>query len=812
MNLNDLMTSETTIQEPTYSWWLDFNVISAVEEEKKSAKDVAREKLTQHLKNRSDLRKAIRSWEKSSWNKDVDNKTVNTSTLADTFTDVMVSLGKDPAYMQERYWTNEWNLELINKMKWLQWGKFSWDIQNYIDGKATDLTWLVNNMFPDYMAAKTWTPTQVTTETVTTQPAKKEEANVLKWDTRSWWEKMAEWMSQFRWSDIWLESERRPLKPVIEFWAWIYDDLRKVVPWIKSIANSLTMDKPEDFAKKIDDWMYKDDYSYDKEHWYAWSYNQWKQDMKDKYEEKYNKETNLTKEIDKNKWDMRFNLVDEESKAFQWWELTSEIWQQLLLDKWLTNALKRWYRWYKALRWAKNVSKWTDIATRWTELALEWTEGLANPQTMQESKNIANRIIDWYNKWGKAQDLVKAWAEWWKAWLEYQLIWDVQEWQLSDAQAYWMSAWLGTVLWTIFNVLGKWWQAVAEPSEWLRTSLKRLWVEDVDEVINWAEAAAKDHTLPSAKQRVTDAVVAEAKENVKKKLDSVWQDLWNFRKTLWQSDLTVADFNKTINKWLTNKWVWAKIVEKDGKYAIEWYPWEYWDVLNKIVDRMNSALENVKNKYELYKAWEEVDFWTNTTLFEDLISDLKSFSIREPNAEVKQKFIEIENDLLDNLKWSMSDAQWKTYKWYLDNYSKLKTRYKKVWELEWVMNKWWIADQWKMSDGQYLSDFLEELYSDKEISKNAKDRRITALFADAIYWVPLKPWEKVPYPSKYWWLEEAQRRITKMVNLPKNKITWWWRSYAWDYKPSAARSALKKWAKQAKTTAIWKMAEQPRED
>jgi hypothetical protein len=127
------MTSETTKQEPTYSWWLDFNVISAVEEEKKSAKDVAREKLTQHLKNRSDLRKAIRSWEKSSWNKDVDNKTVNTSTLADTFTDVMVSLGKDPAYMQERYGNSKWNMELINKMKWLQWGKFSWDIQNYID-------------------------------------------------------------------------------------------------------------------------------------------------------------------------------------------------------------------------------------------------------------------------------------------------------------------------------------------------------------------------------------------------------------------------------------------------------------------------------------------------------------------------------------------------------------------------------------------------------------------------------------------------------------------------------------------------------
>lgn len=820
MKLDELITSETNIQEPTYSWWLDFNVISAVEEEKKSAKDMAREKLTQHLKNRSDLRKAIRSWEKSSWNKDVDNKTVNTSTLADTFTDVMVSLGKDPAYMQERYWTNEWNIELINKMKWLQWGKFSWDIQNYIDGKATDLTWLVNNMFPDYIAAKTLIPTQVTTETVTTQPTKKEEANVLKWDTRSWWEKMADKITNFQWSDIWLESERKPIKWLMNILWWFVDTTQKIVPWTMDIINELTMTSPEKFNQYLDEWYYMQDgvkknakEAYEravKYQWYKWSYNQWVKDSKNSYANLYNQSG--VKSVDESRGDYWFNTMDTDSPEFRWWQLGSEVIQQLALHRLLTSAVSKWAKLYKTVKWSKDVVKWTELTTKWTELALKWADELSSPKTMQESKNIANRIIDWYNKWWKIQDLVKAWAEWGKAWLEYQLIWDVQEGKLSDAQAYWMSAWFGTVLWTIFNTLSKWWEFISEPKKQLQTSLSRIWWKDTNQILDWAEAWAKDWTLPSALQRTTDMAVKEAKENVKTALNKAWEDLWAFRKSLWQSDLTVADFSKTINKWLTDKWIWAKIVEKDGKYAIEWYPWQYWDVLNKIVDRMNSAVENVKNKYELYKAWEEVDFWTNTRLFEDLISDLKSFSIREPNAEVKQKFIEIENSLMDDLKWGMWESQWSEYKWYLDDYSKLKTKYNKVEELEWKMNNKSVIDQPKLEDWQYLSDFLNELTADWTISNNAADRRIAAIFADAFYWWPVKDTDKLIYPSVPWVMEWFMKVVVQALRNPRSKITWWWGKYATDYKPSATRSALKKWAKQAKTTTIWKMAEQPRED
>lgn len=819
MKLDDLI-SQNESQTPTYTWWLEFDVISAVDNEKKAAKEIEKKSLSDYLSKRSDMRKALRTWQQTTGNKDADKKSVNTSALADTFTEIMVNMGKDPKYMQETYWTSQWNLDLINKMKGIQWGKFSWDIQNYIDGRSDDLTWLVNNMFPDYVAKKTWVATQ-TPKQVATQTSKlpEKESNVLQWDTRSWWDKMAEKVTQFKWSDIWLESERQPIRWIANILWWFIDTTQKIIPWTMDIFNQLTSASPEKFNKALDEWYYIQSWvkknakeAYDravKYQWYKWSYNQWVEDSKKSYADLYGASTSNVKSVDESRWDWRFNTMDEESKEFKWWKLGSEVVQQIALDKWLTSAFWKWlelYKWYRWVKWAEDVAKWTELAMRWTELATKWDDVLANPKTMQESKNIAQKFIDWFNKpWAK-QDITKAWLEWWKWGLEYQLIWDVQEWELSKPQAYWISAWLWVLLWSIFDIIGKWWKSVTEPSEWLRTSLKRLGVKDVDEVVDWAEAASKDHTLPSAKQRVTDDVVKEAKKGVKDKLDKIWQDLWNFRKNLWRSDIRVDDFRNTINKSLTKKGVWAQIVERDGKYIVEWYPWEYWEIMTKIVDRMNWAVENVKNRYNLLAAWEDIEIGSNTSVFEELLSDLKGFSIKEQNAEVKQKFYEIEKDLMEDLKWTMSPKQYADYEWLLNDYAKYKVKNNKVLELEWKMNKWWIWDSPKMDDWQYMSDFLEELYSDKEISKNAKDRRIVALFADAIYWVPLKPWERVPYPTKYWWLEEVQKKITKMVNLPKNKITWWWRSYAWDYEPSEIRKTIRGLWKQAKTTTVGKMA------
>lgn len=822
MKLDDLInststTSTTESKTPDYSWNLGFDVVSAVEEEKKSAKETAREKLANHLKERSNLRKAMRSWEKSSWNKDVDNKTINTSALADAFTEVMVWMGKDPQYMQETYWsTSQGNLDLINKMKGLQWGKFSWDIQGYMDGKNQDLTWLLNNMFPDYYKNK-W----ATTPTVTIETEKKvEQPKWITWDERSAWDKMVDKAVNFKWSDIWLASENRPIKWIANILWWFIDTTQKIVPWTMDIFNSLTMTSPEKFNKYLDEWYYMQDWvkknakeAYDravKYQWYKWSYNQWVNDSKKSYEDFYTQSTTQSQQVDKDRWDFWFNTMDEESTAFKSWELGSEVVQQIALDKWLTSLFSKAGKAYKAIKWTEEAAKWTELATKWTELALKWWEVVADTakatETAKESKNIAQKFIDWYKKPWIWQDIVKWWVEWWKAWAEFQLIWDVQNWQLSDAQTYGMNAAIASILWSTLWLFWWAWRNIVEPNEKIRTSLSRMWVKDVDDVLDWSISASKDGTLPSAKQRVSDMVVTEAKKNVKEDLSNAWQELWAFRKSLPTSNITVNDFNNTINKALTKKWIWAQIVEKDWAYVLDWYPWQYWDVLNKIVDRMNSAVQNMKNKYQLYTQWEAVDFWTNTSVFEDLLSDLKSFSIREPNAEVKQQMIEIEKSLMEDLKWAMWEKQYSKYEELLNNYSNLKNRSRKIDELETKMKSTNVNEQPKMEDWQYLSDFLEELYSDKKLSRNYKDMRIAAIFSDALYWVPLKPWETVPYPSKAWWLEEVQRWLTKLVRNPKSSVTWWWKQYAKDYVPSKTKTVLKKAAKEGKDVTIWKLS------
>lgn len=802
MKLNDLMTSETQVKEPTYNGDVGFDVISAVEWEKKASKEAEKKSLSDYLKKRSDFRLALRTWKETMWDKETDKKTVNTSSLADMFTEVMVWMGKDPKYMQETYWTSQWNLDLINKMKGIQWGKFSWDIQNYIDGRSDDLTWLVTNMFPEYMARKTW----ATTQEAATETKKKKTPSTLQ-DTRSSWERMAENAVNFKWSDIWLESEWQPVQWLVNFWAGVYDNLRKVVPWIRSIANSIAMEKPEKFAEKIDSGMYKDDYDYDKKNWYKWSYEQWKKDMKAQYEDKYNKETSLTKQIDENKWDMRFNLVDEESGAFKGWEITSEIAQQILLDKFLTSAVSKWLWLYRWVKWAEEVAKWTELATKWTELVTKWAEVTADAtKTLNKSKNIAQRILDRFNKRWAWQTIAKDTLGWWKAWLEYQLIWDIQNGKLSDEQAYWLSAGLWAFFGGIAWLIWAWGEAIAQPQEKLRTSLQRLWVNDIDDIITHSEAAAKDASMPSAQQMVIDETITEAKKNVKNKLSEVWQNLGNFRKNMWWSDLSIDKFNWTINKALTKKWVWAQIVEKDWVYVVEGYPWQYWDVLNKIVDRINSLKVNLKNKANLLKAWEEVDITSNTSQFEDLLSDLKSISIREPNAEVRQQMIEIENSLLDDLKWSMSTEQRWEYEWYLNEYSNLKNKLNKVWELEQKMWSNNLSKQPKMEDWQYLGEFLDDLYADWTISQNAKDRRIAAVFSDAIYNVPIKESDKVMYPSDNWFWQEVERKLVKLIRNPRSKMTWWWASYWKDYVPSkttqAAKNVLRRW----KEATIWKIS------
>lgn len=818
MKLNELMVSETQPKEPTYSGNVGFDVISAIENEKKASKEVERKNLADFLKKRSDFRLQLRTWKQTMWDKEVDKKTVNTSSLADTFTDIMVWMGKDPKYMQDTYGSSQGNIDLINKMKAIQGGKFSGDIQNYIDGRNTDLTWLVTDMFPDYMAKKNWIQTNVTAQTTTTPTKKAEVSQPLTSDTRSAWDKMVDKTVNFQWSDIWLASEKKPIKWLLNILWWFIDTTEKIIPWTMDIFYELTTTSPEKFNKALDEWYYIQSWvkknakeAYDravKYQWYNGTYNQWVNDAKNSYAQMYEMNTSWTDEIGEGRWDFWFNTMDEESREFKAWELGSEIIQQIALDKWLSKAVSEGAKLYKAARWAELATKWTELATKWTELAVKWEETLANPKNVKEAKDIWKRIVDWFTKEWAWQTIVKSSLWWTRWWLEYQFIWDINEWKLSPTQAYWISAWLWTLMGLISWVVTAWWDAVVQPQERLKTSLQRMWMQDIDDVINWSEAAAKDGTLPSAQQRVIDGAVKEAKENIKKKLQSAWDELGKFRKNMWWSDLGIEDFNWTINKALTKKWIWAQIVEKDGKYIVEWYPWEYWEILNKVVDRINSLKTNLANKKALFEAWWEIEITSNTSQFEDLLSDLKWFSYREPNAEVRQKFIEIENDLLKDLENNMSKEEYSKYNELLNNYSNLKNKSQKIGELEQKMSSNSISKQPKMDDWQYVSDFLDELFEDKIIiSPNTKDKRIAAIYSDAFYQVPVKESDRVMYPSPSWAWQEVERKLVRLFRNPKSRITWWWKSMAKDYKPSKLRAWTKNVLRQAKKTTIGKMAE-----
>jgi hypothetical protein len=132
--------------------------------------------------------------------------------------------------------------------------------------------------------------------------------------------------------------------------------------------------------------------------------------------------------------------------------------------------------------------------------------------------------------------------------------------------------------------------------------------------------------------------------------------------------------------------------------------------------------------------------------------------------------------------------------------------------LEWKMNSRNVIDQPKMEDWQYMSEFLDELMWDWSISQWTKDRRIAAIFADSFYGVPVKQSDKVMYPSKAWWIEEIMRAFTRFFRNPRSSITWWWKSYAKDYVPSKAKTTANSVLKKAKNAAVWKSAQQPKQD
>ena len=816
MNLQELMNSTWQANNNANEIGWGFDVLNTINKENEDLMQSFRNVMYDRFKQRSDMRKNIKLWKVTTWNKENDNKTVKTSELADTFTDAMVFLGKDPQYMLDTYWSSEGNINLINKVKWLQWGKYSGDIQNYIDGKSNDLTWLVNNIFPTYVSW--WNFEQDRTKSAEEKTANTQDTRsqqTLEWYTPSAWDKMV----NFRWSDIWLAHEWRPVKSVANVVGWAVDTAQKVPAWISDIANKAFMMSPEEFNEKIDKWWYSWDYDYDKEHWiFNWTYEQWKDYIKDDYAQRYTKATTNVQQIDDNRWEFWFNTMDPDSTSFKIWELWAEIWEQVLLDRWFAKVLWEWYKIYK---WSKNVkkaTKWTELATKSSELAAPWTElsnpalatiknadGTVNPEVVKESKDIATKVMAWLSK--------SPTVKWAKDAMEFQLIWDVQDGKLSDAQAYWINAWLWAFLGKMLWLWRSTWKYIADPKEKLQTSLSRLWVEDTDEIINLAEIWAKDWTKPSALQATTESVIKEAKKNATKIRDRVWEEeLWPIRKSL-PNDVN-ADIEKDIieplNESITNKWIGGKIVYKDGVASVEWNAGEYTEALKAIADKINSIKSNLEQKLELRAQWKKVDIPSSTRIYEEIYSDLKRVSMNEKDNAVKKNILDIQNDMLDVVKKQLTPEQYEAYKKALENYSKAATRVSKIDQAESMMMNRNVVDQWKFKDWQYLSDFLIELEKDWIISKNAADRRIAAIFADAFYGWPVKDTDKLIYPSLPWFMEKILQTTWDIAKNPKwtklfwQEIWWGWRKFNTNYKPAAWTKIVSWIWNRGSAAGIWK--------
>lgn len=837
MNLQELMNGTWKSDTNNIGW--GFNVLDTIDVENQTAKANSRNKLAKYLQDRSNLRTALKSWEKSTWNKKVDDRTVKTSELADTFTDAMVFLGKDPDYMMETYGNGKGNLDLINKVKQLQGGKYAGDIQNYIDGNADDLTWLVSNIFPTYVswwqfAVDRTTPKQTTKTTEVNIP---EWTKVLQWDTRSASESVWDKIQNFRWSDIGLASEWRPIKTAANLVGWFVDTTQKIIPWLMDMFSSLTETSPEKFNQALDEWYYiqnnwvkknaREQYDMEVKHrWYKGSYDQWINDVKDRYWDYYNGVTNTRQSIDDNRSDFWFNTMDKDMTSFQAWELVSEIWQQALLDKWLTSALWKWYDLYKWSKLIDNAKKGTELATRTTEMSAPWTQlanpalatiknadGSVNPEVVKESKDIATKIMDWLSssptvKWGKDA-------------MEFQLIWDIQDGKLSDAQAYWLNAAVWWILGKIIWATKEWVDYLTNPKESLQTSLKRLGVKDTDEIINLAEIWAKDWTKPSALQTVTQQTIKEAKDNAVKIRDKVWEEeLWPIRKSL-PNDVN-ADIEKDLldplNESITNKWIGGKIVYKDGVASVEWNAWEYTEALKAIADKINSIKSNLEQKLELQAQWKTVDVPSSTRIYEEIYSDLKRVSMNEKDNAVKKNILDIQEDMLNVIKKQLTPEQYEAYKKALENYSKAATRVSKIEKAESMMMNRNLTDQWMFKDWQYLSDFLTELEKDWIISKNGADRRVLAIIADAFYGEPIKDSDKLIYPSLPWMMEALIRIIRSKTINPKwtkilwQEIWWWWKKWNYDYKPAPLTKAIGNAGKTAQTVGVWKASNAAADD
>lgn len=709
--------------------------------ESKEMRDYAVDKYNKFMDAREQIREKFNTWELTTWNSNTDIATWGMSRVFDFVRDVWATVYWNP----EVYKVDD---NTIAKTAWLTWDNISYEnistFNDYINNPTGwDLTWTVYKLVSwdkrmrQYMDAKYY-----------------------------WGKSIESWegsMPTLYWA---LETAARRIENIPVIW-WLLTAWKDVIwgitdaaVWtISSIADSsinlwktvLTPLLDTDLAE----WVY----NIDKANWYKWSFDEWKEQTKETFENLsvHNKRENFKKEEIPERW------YDEDEITSEWGKTLFTIGEMLMWwgeKKIAEYATKPWVVW--------NVAKFLDKVIK------AWA-------TESEAK--------WYLRW-----LSRA-AEWWAMWAEAQWLTDLAEWELSSLDQYKMSAWA----WAFSNVWLKWMSSIYEnvksPNEFTKTSLSRLDTEEAKNIWKLAKSKYKDASIKSPTQKLWGEVETVISKEVKPGLDIVWKDIVKTEDALVKNtNITADNAIDNINKILEDKWINIKIepVEIDWKiyYRSNWGGniIKYWDTY--VMEQDNPYINSI--------------IWDINKITPSEFNTAKWYSkvikaLKRAGKEYKKEWWEMVGKLwseAENLNKPLKDIMWDKEFLIYENknnlYSEIGKFQKSLSEVEQSLSKGQTIDPTTINALEAKARQISKLAKDNWYEFNydldwLTDRYIVWKSAEKFYKTKSNEQETVPRPSfsgsEKWAIEEAKKwAMTK----PEE-----WYKYAWNYKPSAWEQMFK---------------------
>lgn len=730
-----------------------FDVFSSVEKEQKQAqRDVAkdmRELLKKRASARTELLKSNTDWWK---------RNARTSELVDWAIQILNDMWASPQEL-EQYTTSKGGLEMINNLKLVDNGRYSWEIENYLNWNSPyTYNQLMSQIFPDYME-KYW---------------------YSDWTLEAWsltpWQKFMWWTN----TNEAARTTKRILKWASNLVLWAANELAEFTLWFGDFINNIVQDaalqSPDSYLKDLTSKKWQERYQQVVDAGkYNWTYEQWVNEAYDKYASLYDKtmsEPWVKEQYETWRDTNKLNWYDEDAPMTQVWEWWTKIGEWFGMDAVMKDALKlirAWYKWYKWLKAAQALRGTTavwdaDIIAAWSSddifraLSSKTERELAWNMFTKLSEAFAKSISDW------TPNTLSRILEWSRIWMEMQALDDIHEWELSSPAAYAFSALFNSVfnvtLGTIWDIIGK----AITPNDLIKRSLSRVDAQTIDKYTTMAQRASTDARLEHPLAYVTKKATNTAAKKVENALKSEWAKLWNIRKNMPETNLQISDAIEKINEGFSKNNMGVRIVwNAEEWFRVEWVISSSDKAIEWIVNKLNSMLSEVK-----FKAQEWAKVPTNTEAFENFYTSLKRIWW---NAEKQDKpmFQEIENSVreyLDNAIWKeyagkYADALASNAELYgvQDALKELPSYLKDIDKAE-----WW--GQNLLSNWMTLNELLDHLEK-KWFAPNLIDEREIAWYLQSYYKVPITNWDRVMYPSPSWALQEAQKITLRAFQNPR---------------------------------------------